>query len=345
MSEYSKEKEIFSLIKDGEVAYRQSKDMTVPPKNLFSLLVNRIKKTFQLSTIEEETKLSGRVQQLNQTAVSVMQKLKEVKELLKGELDPHLFTYVETLMDPMTRDIVCVQNLLTEKGSVVHQAKAFKKYSNWMSKAELWMELESKVNDTEAIIKTIILHIMHEADEQIDQDLQVIRDYEDHVLDALPLNDEEAGLLKKHLDKEMRTQMACLEDLKDKPEISTLHQVFNWKDDVDKKRSKCFDRALQIIDEMIHAISPSSTSEEEHDYLVEVLTQIAYLEEEIPSLLLEIDGFSPKDAVRKNLLLSKVHSFGQEVHKLNLNLRLTPELVDRLQILLDKLDSAEKKIS
>lgn len=343
MQEIPGEKKLFSLKREGEIEYKRQKDMAQPTKSLFSLLMSRIKKTFQPSK-SPDNKLNGRVQQLNQTAIVVIQKLKEVKELLKDKLDAKLFAYVEALMDPMTRDVVCVQKLLTQEGSVVHQAKAFKKYSSWMIKAELWMDLETKAHDHEAITKTIIQHTMHEADEQIDQDMQVIRDYEEHILDTLPLNEEEFALLKKHLAKEIKPQLVNLEDLKDKPELDNLHDVFAWKDEVNKKRLKYFDRALHVIDEIIHVISPSSSSEEEHEHLVEVLTQIAYLEEEIPSLLHDAGDVPSIDSVKRALVLSKMQSFEHQLHELNLNLRLTPELEDRLLVLMDTLETISKKI-
>jgi hypothetical protein len=318
--------------------------MTAAPKNLFSLLITRIKKTFQASS-DDQQKLVGRVQQLTQASQLVVEKLKGVKKLLETNLEPELFTFVETLMEPMTRDVGFVQKLLTMEGSVVHQAKAFKKYSNWMIKAELWIDLESHSHDRDVIIKTIIMHIMHEADEQIEQDLQVIRDYEEHILDSLPLNDEEAGELKKHLGKEIRPQMLNLEDLKDKPSIDTLQDLFAWKDDLDKKRLKYFDRALHVIDEVIEAISPISSSEEEHDHLVEVLTQVAFLEEEIPSLAAEIRKAAPLSSIKKALIISKIRSFEEELHELNLNLRLTPEIVERLQKLMDTLEKASIEIT
>src|SRR5262249_51563531 len=152
------------------------------------------------------------------------------KDILRESLDPTLFSYVETLMVPITRDVISIQKLLAQEGSVVHQAKAFKKYSNWMIKAELWIDLETNLHDMEAIKKTIILHIMREADEQIEQDLQVIRDYEEHILDSLPLNEDEAGQLKKHLAIQLTEQMLNLEKLREKPEVDELQAIFEWKD-------------------------------------------------------------------------------------------------------------------
>lgn len=343
MDEAPRKNDFFSFSQEKDVHYHPSKNNQIPEKNLFTILVDRIKKSFQPAK-RDDGKLSGRVQQLHRAAGSVLEKLKEIKLLLKISLDSELFSYVETLMEPMTRDVAYIQNLLTQKASVVHQAKAFKKYSNWMIKAELWMDLEKKVHDTDAIIATIIRHATHEADEQIDQDLQVIKDYEEYLLDALPLNEQEAAELKKHLSRDVGLQLLGLENLKEKPALGSLQEMLEWKAEVDKKRSKFFERALQLIDEIIHAISPSSSSEEEHDYLVEVLTQIAFLEEEIPELIAEINEGAASDPVRKKMTLSKINSFEQEMHELNLDLRLTQELADRLQILMTKLEEACKLI-
>lgn len=345
MSEVPVERDSFSSLKNRErVQYHLSADTPPPKKGLFSLLIRRIKKTFN-PVKDEEGKLYGRVQQLHRTAGAVLLKLKNIRELLKVSIDEELFGYVSALMEPMTRDFACIEKLLMEKGSVIAQAKAFKKYSNWMLKAELWLSLEKKIHNMDLIQEAIIKHIMHETDERIDQDLQVIRDYQDYILESLPLNDEEMRQLKKHVDKEVRYQLSNLEDLKDKPELDSFDSVLVWKDHVDKLRSKFFERALQVIDEMVGAVSPTSSSEEEHEHLVEVLTQVVFLEEQIPALIADVEDVEIIDKEKKRFVLSQINSFEQELHELNLNLRLTPEVVERIQTLTENLEIVSKKIN
>lgn len=341
MSKNPQERDFFSLFKkkiDSQPVIKSK------PKFLFALLVDRIKKTLQHAEVED-VKLSGRVQKLTQTSLAVLRRLTEIKEVLKNNLEADLFNYVDTLMQPMTRDVVSIQKLLTHQSSVIQQAKAYKKYSNWMIKAELWLDLEKKIEDREAITKTIILHVMQELDELVDQDLQVICDYQNHQLDSLPLTEEEAWFLKKRLEREILVETNNLQRLKDRPVVTGVQEVFAWKDELGRKRSKYFDRALHIIDEIIHEVSPGSTSEEEHEHLVDVLTQIAFLEEEIPSLQKESVSCSAHDPIRKALMEVKWNAFEEELHRLNLNLRLTPELVDRLQVLIQTMSYISKKLN
>lgn len=344
MTETPNEKEGFSFQREESNEYKFINDTSLQqPKSLFSLLIERIKKTFQ-PTVHDEGKLSGRVQQLNQTSIMLLQRLRKIKEKIKQHADEQLFIYVSSLLDPLVRSITGIQRTLMQHGSVIMQAKAFKKYSNWVIKAELWVGIESNLEDEESITRAMILHIKQEADELIDQDLQVIRDYEEHILDSLPLNDDEMNLLKNQIETELTEQVINLEKLKEKPEVFDLQTIFAWKDDVDRRRSKYFDRALHIIDEIIYKISPTSSSEEVHDHLVEVLTQIVYLEEEIPSLVEGISEERLNDPIYIQITTSKIDSFEQELHELNLNLRLTPDLYDRLQLLSGKLGDAKKII-
>jgi hypothetical protein len=307
-----------------------------PKKNVLIQFFEKIKQTFQGFKNEPDVKLSGRVQQFNQTSVIVLQKLKFIKEELKIKIDNELFAHVENLMDPMTRDALSIQKMIVRQ-SVVDQAKAYKRYSNWIAKAGLWVDLEAKIHDKQAVIDAMIQHIMHESDELIEQDLQVILDYKAHLLDSLSLSEEEYDNIQIRLEKEFVPHEKALLALKEKQAFKELGDVFHWKDEVDRLRAKHFDRALYEIDKIIQEISPVSTNVEEHEHLIEVFAKIASLEEEIPQFLTEMTHADLRDPAHRNFFESRLAAFEEELNRLNLNLQLTPELFERVQALIDLL--------
>jgi hypothetical protein len=203
-----------------------------------------------------------------------------------------------------------------------------------MTKATLWIELEEKITDSRVIIDAVIHHHFHGSNDLIDQDLQVIRDYEMNTLEMLPLNEEEALALKKQIEIELLPPLQTLISLKDKPLIENLDALFLWIDEVDRRRSQLFDKSLHIIDHMVQAVSPESATEEGHEHLVEVLTQLAFLEEEIPQVIAEFQYREHLSVERRRLVETRRKALEEELHALNLNLRLTPDLCERLQRLL-----------
>lgn len=319
------------------VQYEVTSNLPINQKNLLSQFVDRIKSTFSRQNRGEEQSLNGRIQQFNQTALSVLQKLNFIKQELKINIDPELVLIVEKLLDPMSREALSIQKMLGKPSNAVQDAKTYQKYSNWMTKAMVWVDLENKVNDPQAVFQAIINHIFHEADDLIEQDLQVVQDYEMHIMDNLPLGEEEGNQIKKQLEKELQPCIRGLRALKQKPSNTNLQSVFDWKDQLDRHRSLYFETALQIIDRIIGGYAPTSTSSEEHEYLVDVLSQMAYLEDEIPEVLAEYAELTDEDRGRREMLLSRLDTFAEELHVLNLDLRLTPELYERVQHLMDQL--------
>jgi len=326
------------MVKDDRFADFVAKPASVHEKNLFGRFVDRIKTTlFQTSKKD----LKGRVQELEKNADQVLRKLHTIKEELRSQIDGDVFTYVETLMEPMARDVKRIQKLMNDQASLADPAKAYKKYNDWIERAKLWVELEAKVDDQVAVIKTIIQHTFTDSDCMIDQDLQVISDYESHILSDLPVSEEEKKSLQKSLQEKISSDLESLAHLKEKPTNLELRKVTQWKSDVDRNRSHYFNSALREIDAFVQNIFPVQDSGEQHEHLVEIFLQIAKLEEEVPRLLFEIHHSDLEDAMQKKRLQMRLVPFQFEIHQLNLDLRLTPELFERLQDVQSKVQSIE----
>ncbi len=320
-----------------------------PEKKSFSLLnrfVDRIRSTFQIFQNKpmEDHQLTGRIQDLQKTASTVLKQLIAIKEELKNELDHEVFTSVEEIIDPLIKEISRLNKTLEQPVSVIHQAKAYQRYSQWIEKAKLWVQICSKSNDKSAIVKAIIRYTVDDFLQVIYRDIQVINDYQEHMLETLAVDEDEKIALAQRLEMHLEPYLKGLNDLRAKPHDLPLKEIALWKAQVDKRREKFFDAALHAIDKIINHAIPDSSGHEEHEHLVDVLSQIAYLEHEVPHLYDEIFMTKKTGPEQLSIFDSRLSTLQQEVHQLNLDLRLTPDLIDRLHTINEMLDLIRKKL-
>lgn len=310
-------------------------------RTMLDRFIERIKESifyFQNKS-EQQGKLWGRIYDLQKTASEVLDQLKKIKEELRHQVDKDLFSIVESVVNPMIRDVNRLQKSVeNHNGTVSQQATAFKKYSEWIDKAKLWVQVCSKNSDKETITKAIVKLTINEFLEVIDRDLQVIEDYMDHMIDNLELDAQEKLYLIEKLQRKIDPYIKNLKALKVFSDDIALRQISKWKAKVDKHREKYFDGALHTIDKVIHEMNPASASEEQHEHLVEILTHLAYLEEEIPQIHQEIETIDLSDDFQHKMMEVRIAALQKELHHLNLDLRLTPELIDRIQTLQHLID-------
>ncbi len=318
-----------------------------PRLSMLNRFVDRIRSTFQRfqNKPQHDFQLAGRIHDLQSTADSVLKQLRKIKEDLKNEIEPDIFFYVEQVVDPIIKEVSRLHKSIEQPGSVMHQAKTFQRYSQWIEKAKLWVQICSKVNDKDAIVKGIIRYTVDDFLEVIDRDIQVINDYQEHMLDALAVEDEEKIALAQRLELRLDPYLRGLNALRFKPRDLPLQEIALWKAQVDKRREKYFDAALHAIDKVINEIIPDTSGQEEHEHLVDVLSQIAYLEHEAPMLYDEIYMANNPTQEQIHIFESRFTVLEQEVHQLNLDLRLTPDLIDRLQVISEMLEQARKKFT
>lgn len=315
--------------------------------SMLNRFVDRIRSTFQRfqNKPQYDSQLAGRIQDLQKTANSVLTQLRTIKDELRNEIDQDIFSYVEEIIDPIIKEVSRLHKSMEQPASMRHQAKTYQRYSQWIDKAKLWVQICSKVNDKEAIVKAIIRYTIDDFLMVIDRDIQVINDYQEHMLDALAVEEEEKIALAERLGTRLEPYLRGLNDLRTKPKELPLKEIALWKAQVDKRREKYFDAALHAIDKIINDTIPDSSGPEEHEHLVDVLSQLVYLEHEAPNLYDEIFMSVNLSVEKINIFESRLLLLDQEVHQLNLDLRLTPDLIDRLQVISEMLDQARQRLA
>lgn len=324
----------------------KSLDIKKTSPNLFSRLIDRIKNSFVTSKSSSTARLAGRIHEReSKSAVKILDKFLAVARRMESRLDPELVGHVQAAMELITRDFRRIQKKATN-GS---EEESEKVYTTWMVKAKRWIELDTKLHDRAAIIDIVMKQLFLDLDDLIDQDLQVIFDYESHILADLSVSHEEKSKLEQMILATLAPHTQALIKLKEHPDNLELYKVARWKEEVDLRRQKYFDKALQSIDAIIASFLPSTLQaeeEEEQNPAVQAMaTQMENFHNACLDLLnsaqkLEADDEGSKKAIRATLLLLQ-----QQAHGLNANLHLTHALFDRLQTIQENLERIESRLN
>lgn len=307
--------------------------------------IDRLKAALGFRTQGEKQakRLAGRIQDLYTTADSVLEQLVRIESSLKASLDSELFSYVHNVMHPLIDEAKRIKNVMKMKGTPSEQARIFEKYTQWVEKAKLWVRLSQKNQAPNQIEAAVVTFVMNEVNNLIDRDIQVISDYQEHLLKMEHISREDERRLRYLLLPLLAKHVIAIVSLKQtNPAMRIeLSHMAEWKKQIDQKRQRHFEAALQDIDRVLERLTLTIPSNEEHEHLVEILSQIAYLEEELPQLLHDIKSKANGDESRQ-AYLSTLDSLERETHNINLDLRLTPDLVERLEDIYSMIEEARK---
>lgn len=208
-------------------------------KNLLSKFKNRF-----FTGKSDISPLQGRIHELHKVSMEKREQLEQIKR----EVDLDLQPLVSEVIDPLLRTIY---NLHTQQHNDLQewQEKALPRYAKWVNKAKLWVDLYTKAQSKEEVLKAIIEHIIDLSSQSIEKDLKILKEYETHALNFSNDPEKKAGL-QKELKERLAPFLTILNDLKVQrpPEFKELKEVSAWKAGLDEKRQHCFNEALQTID-------------------------------------------------------------------------------------------------
>lgn len=291
----------------------------------------------QLFSLREQPKtdgqLAGRIRALQDTAHAVLNQLMSIKKELSTLLDNQLITYVEAVVDPMIRDVARLQKMTQSQASLEEQVQAYEKYAHWIEKAKPWVQLFTKHStDVEAISDAVVQHGLHVVTNLIHRDHQVVDDYLLHQLGKLSLPNTAKEELKQRIAERLEGIFHQLDQLTIPPPNLSLSDLKQWQLRVNAARERLNEQALHIIDKEVHRIQPEAANPVEIDEsVVKNFEEMAELEEGAPQLLHEIEEEGGLDLSERLTLHKKLTRLENEALQLERELRLSPELLSRLQ--------------
>lgn len=307
-------------------------------------LLNLIKSLWSPSQTSD-LKLIGRISELHQDARTALEQLALLKETLKEELanqDPTLWNLVEAVINPLLREFAQIDRKLHHPPDVqIDPQHTIRSAEDLIEKAKRWTAICSRPHDREGIAKAVVAHAIYGFSIIIDRDLKMIFDYREHKLLALQLPPQQILQVMEELDETLSPLMHDLQELKkSRPSFHHLDLLSGWKREVDQLRDQYFNQALKEIDGFITVFGSIPIEEENQEHLTDILLHLAELEERVPDFQKRLNNLDPGDEENKKAMKETLQELEVQTHQLNGDLRLTPELVDRVQVLIDQLSAA-----
>lgn len=284
--------------------------------------------------------LTGRIQaQIQKDAREVIEKLNCLREMLRKEYEEGketlLWQSFETVAAPLLREYALVEKKLHERRDLKEgYATALKNFQNWIKKAKFWTSFCINPYDREGIVKAIINHTKYVYDSIIDRDIKSLHKYMNNELNNLDLPPQSLILIAKKLDEKVQVDIERLLALKNKKmDAYRLEELQNWKMHIDAERASHYEAALQKVDTFIHLYSSGKEGAEDHEPMKESLKMISYLEQEIPIFAKELQSLNEIDAEHYELLKEHAFYLEEQIHQLNKEMLLSPELSERVHVL------------
>ncbi len=331
--------------KDPQVSVKKNLSVS-PQQSLFSRLIESLKNTFAPLTASSPPAspppaLKGRVNSNNQASKILDHFLVVAQKLEKNILDEDLANHVQTAMESIKRDFHRIQKKIA--GSPDEQSD--KVYHSWMKRAKGWIDLDSNFHDRAAVINVIIKQQFSALDELIEHDLQLIFDYETHILADLPISPNEKNKLEQVILAHLTPHTQALIKLREHPPKLELHKVAQWKKNIDHTRSLLFEKALHAIDVVIATLSPVAPQNKEPDKVLEAIASEIDLLQKKTSAALDIisEGILDQEIEKKDLETTLL-LLQQQAHQLSGNLHLTHDLYEQLQSIQQDLEKIEALI-
>lgn len=273
-----------------------------------------------------------------------LEELHTVNHKLEKNSDPNFYHVREKIIVPLIKEFERFQNnLFASYPSENH--KAFQKYSIWMEKSKLWIEICTNPPKTEDLCRAIIQHNNEEFKHLINHDLQIIQDYLTSSLDATHLEEQEKRRLEERLQQQLQHHLKLLEELKTCPLSMDLENLVHWREKVNSLREVYFGTALHAIDLGMQEVKAPYIIEDEGDHHIEIIRRLTKLETKISNIAGQIPKLDQGDEKRIHLMESQFSHLEDEVHDLNSDLRLSQDHVDRLQSLSHRLSNIRQKLN
>ena len=252
------------------------------------------------------------------------------------EEEKHLWNSFEAVLNPLLREYGKIKRDFVKENDE-DKTLVIRSYNEWVEKAKLWASLSAKPVDREEIIQAVIKHTKLVSDLLVDRDLKMLNEYLLLELNIPEFDQEELKNLTERLELELNPSIEALKKLKDSAP-GDLKDLQNWKSKIADLRSKHYNQALQIIDTITSSLVIPSKGDDNLDHLKEVFASVAYLEEEVPEFLIEIQQMDKSNLLDRQEKIAHCRELVEEVHKIIGDLRLTPELGDRIHKLSQQME-------
>lgn len=240
-------KEIEKFIKKSFSPFQLQPGESNTPTSCFKQIIQSLKSL----RVRESEPLKGRMQETSNHSKKIVEQILSIKKIVEEQIEKELLEHIRNAVEPMIREIQKIQE------GALSEEQTSARYSAWEQKAKLWLELQNKTHSRTEVIKTVTHLLFVGMKERIDQDLNIIANYQSQIVSQLTISQEELCMLAKDLEGSLSTHTAALSLLKEASPPLELEQIAAWKAHIDQTRNDLFENALQEIDAIVETFHTS----------------------------------------------------------------------------------------
>lgn len=307
-----------------------------PYPSVIGRFVQRIKQTFQYLNHSRSGGLSGRAQAILPRIDVLIDQLKSIENTM-GDY----YLYRKYIALPLIREGTKLrEEIITSGKSISHQLSSH--YILWIDRSYRWLDLFYKY-EPERLNKAVIDEIIEDSQGRVEKDLHLVSDYIEQQLGSLDFTDKVIDTIRESIKHQLQPTIDAIKGVESTYPLNRSPEVVHrWRENLHVLRQKFFDQCLEIVDSVIEIKTPRKKSREKKRYLVKTLDGIISLENAVEDLRLYNEGY--KSEVVRRHLKRKVAALYQQAHQISLDIRLSQELFDRLQVMMHQLSKAYEKL-
>lgn len=289
---------------------------------------------------KEEPVLIGRIHELDANADEYYGQLIAIRDEFSKDSDPETYTFVEAIIEPLLREMPRIHSNLHSR-TATQQAKTFKDYNDWIDRVKIWIHFYHRAHTRQQIIDAVVEQLVGTTLKMIDRDIALIYSYRNHQLFTLSYDEERLNQIAKELDHLLNPHIEQLSALRHRPAVISLVELSNWKQQIDTYRQSSYEGALHVIDAIVERESPSQLSFESVEHMHEVVSEVAYLENETLDLLENSHHSSRRDI---KILISHLMALEEATERLQQDQNIGWALLHRLQMVTQNLKKARMNL-
>lgn len=320
--------------RDRDISYfHYDEEEALYTNPLIDRFVERIIKTFQQWGRSQGNGLSGRAKAIIPRIDQVISELYSFEKSSENcESTSELF--VQFIVSPLIREGVKLRiEVIASQQPLPHELMS--RYILWIDRSYRWIN-RFYTCENEELGKAIVNHITHETAVNARKDLELIQEYIEQQIAVLAIGEVRGGALSSAILLSIHDKLLKIKKLEtDLPQSSSPHDVKRWRQSTDAVRQQLFDDSLGMIDRYIENEFPKPERKHVQRHLRTALEKILSLENSVQEM---IDSEKKESSqVERWQNKRKVLALHQQAHNISLDIRLSQELFDRVQKIMEKL--------
>lgn len=274
------------------------------PKEPIKHLFKQIRKLTELHKQAKSVDniLMSHLENIKGTASEFIEQIGEEKKLLLKRFDKWIMPIAQEVLDELVDDASDLKTSLEKKLANLDPDNPI----DWEEEAKRWIQLHSRLTDKSGIVKRILHVVSERTKQQIDKDIQVIKDYQTQSLANISQEGDENKNLEERLSHAIAEPLKQLKDLgKEAEAYNSIQQASSWVANLQEKRQSSFDDLLRIID---HVMKDVVHKEETSDWFafVETEGEIIFMERELHQINEDIAKLQRGDEAEVQMLCARL---------------------------------------